>query len=221
MNGRDVFVSIVYFLAKGKEGLEIESNQVIKNWKKSVIGKKYNSVFAHRAQGYTHPLKTGIITLTKEGCNLIESFLNSLPLPNNNTSMIIFGEKNTHSFDKYIRNILKSANKEIKIVDTYVSGQIFDNLLDESPKNIPIKFLYKQDNGGFLNRIKRFKKEYNFQEKNSHNFHDRFIIIDEKGYIIGPSLKDAADKKPAILITLNNDDSKKLDQLFLMLWNEI
>ena len=118
-----------------------------------------------------------------------------------------------------MRSVFKKATKNVDIADTYVAGNIFDNLLDEIPKTIPTRLLYGSDIGGFISKSKRFAREYNFQTKESRQFHDRFLIVDGKGYIVGPSLKDAADKKPATLVVLSDLDSKKLSDLFSDLWS--
>ncbi len=217
MKGEEVFVAIVFFLAKGKKKIEIAVKNVQANWSKTLIGKSYNSGFAHRAQGHTDSCGNGKICLTDEGIECIESLIQSAPT--SRTGLIIFKSGSPYSFDKFLRSIFKKAKKNVDIVDTYVAGNIFDNLLDETSKAIPIQFLYGNDSGGFVSKSTRFAGEYNFQAKGSKQFHDRFIIVDGKGYIIGPSLKDAADKKPATLVILGDSDSKKLADLFLDLWN--
>lgn len=217
MSGNEIFVAIVFFLTQGKN-VEINIKEVIKNWSKTLLGKSFNSSFAHRAQGYINSCGRGKICLTNEGIAYIESLL--CQTPSVHTTLVIFKNKNTHSFDKFLRNIFKKASKGVEIADTYVSGVIFDNLLDEISNKIPIRFLYDKDTGGFVNRAKRFTKEFSFCIKKSNSFHDRFLIVDGKGYILGPSLKDAADKKPATLVILGKDDSKKLEDLFLNFWND-
>jgi hypothetical protein len=39
--------------------------------------------------------------------------------------------------------------------------------------------------------------------RSSADVHDRTIFIDERGWVIGQSIKDAARKKPTYLIELN------------------
>lgn len=216
MKGEEVFTAIVFFLAKGKKDAEIQIQNIKKNWSKTIIRKSYNSAFSNRAQGYVNPCGKGKICLTDEGIEYVDSL--SQEIPASLTKLIIFSKGSTHSFDKFLRKVFKKAKKNVDIADTYVTGNIFDNLLDEIPKMVPLRFLYGNDNGGFVSKSQRFAKEYTFQSKESKQFHDRFVIVDDKGYIIGPSLKDAADKKPATLVVLSSIDSKKLSDLFSDLW---
>ncbi len=216
MKGEEVFVAIVFFLANGKKNKEIETKNVKSKWSKTLIGKKYNPAFSNRAQGNLNPCSKGQMCLTSEGFDYIESLFQSVSLFS--TGLKVFTKGSSHSFDKFIRSVFKKATKNIDVADTYVSGAIFDNLLDEASKDVPIRFLYGNDVGGFISKSKRFAREYSFNAKQSSIFHDRFIVVDDKGYIMGPSLKDAADKKPATLVVLGSVDSKKLINLFLGLW---
>lgn len=217
MRGEDLFVAIVFFLVAGNKYIEIRIDEVQKGWSKSTLGKTYNSSFAYRAKGRVHSPSTGKICLTDEGIDYVESLLPD-SIPKTGSHLIVFEKGATHSFDKFIRSIFNSAVSSVDIVDTYVSGNLFDHLLDEIPATVPIQFLYMSDTGGFVTRSTRFSVEYNFQTKQSNKFHDRFLIIDGHGYIIGPSLKDAADKKPATVVVLSNQDSQKLTKLFSDLW---
>lgn len=216
MKGEEVFTVIVFFLAKGKKDVEIKLQDVKKNWSKTIIRKSYNSSFSNRAQGHVNPCDKGKICLTDEGIECVDSL--SQEIPTSSTKLIIFSKGSAHSFDKFLRKVFKKAKKNVDIADTYVTGNIFDNLLDEIPKVVPLRFLYGKDNGGFISKSQRFAKEYSFQSKESKQFHDRFVIVDNRGYIIGPSLKDAADKKPTTLVVLNSIDSKELSGLFFDLW---
>lgn len=218
MKGDEIFAAIVFFLAGGKKDVEILIGNVKKNWSKTLIGKTYNSGFAYRAQGFVDSRGKGTICLTGEGVEFVESL--GGVASTHATGLVVFAKGSTHSFDKFLRTLFKNSKKDVYVVDAYVSGNIFDNLLDEVSKTVPIKFLYGNDLGGFAAKSTRFAKEYSFIAKENKQFHDRFVIVDSIGYIIGPSLKDAADKKPATVVILNSPDSKKLVELFANLWNE-
>lgn len=218
MTGEQIFVAIAFFLSGGKREAEIEIKAIKDKWSKTLIGKSYNSGFANRAQGHIDPCGKGKICMTDEGIEYIKSLI--LEVPVSVTKLTIFKRGSAHSFDKFLREIFKSAKKGVDIADTFVAGNVFDTLLDEIPKVVPIRFLYGNDTGGFVSKSARFAKEYNFQNKVSQQFHDRFLIVDSRGFIIGPSLKNAADKKPATLVVLDDPDSKKLIDLYEELWNE-
>jgi hypothetical protein len=43
--------------------------------------------------------------------------------------------------------------------------------------------------------------------------HDRFVIVDNTGYVLGPSIKDAASNSPALIVELDNE--KRFVAVFL------
>lgn len=217
MCGEDVFVAITFFLSKGSCEVEVGISEIENNWSKSVIGKKYNSGYSARAKGRTHSLGSGQWVLTEEGVSYVQKLVGEIPAFE--TTLLIFKQGNAHSFDKSLRSILKKAVQSVDLADTYVVGALFDTLLDKIPSTVPIRFAYGNDKGDFVAHGARFAKQYNFVAKELKQFHDRFLIVDGKGYIVGPSLKDAADKKAATLVALNATDSKKLIDLFSDIWN--
>lgn len=219
MRGEDIFVAIAFFLAGGSGDVEVVVRAVESNWSKGLIGKKYNSAYPTRAKGRIHSTGPGRFTLTKEeGIPYIQGIIGEIPA--HVTTLVVYQAGNAHSFDKFLRGVLQKAAVNVDIADTYVAGGLFDTLLDEIPKTIPINFVYGNDVGGFVARAGRFAAQYKIQIKESKQFHDRFLIVDGKGYVIGPSLKDAADKKPATVVVLNSHDSKKLISLFDEIWKK-
>ncbi len=96
-------------------------------------------------------------------------------------------------------DIVKKAETKIILIDNYVDTDTL-NILCKRKDNVQIKiytsnksFLSKQD-------IKKFNSQYkNLTIKYLNNFHDRFLILDDKlCYHIGASLKDAGKKSFAI-----------------------
>lgn len=217
MSGDDVFVAIAFFITGGSLDMEFTSAQVKSHWLKSVIGKAYNGGFVTRAKGRIHSSSLGKFSLTEEGSTYVERLFGAVPSVG--TALVVFRKKQAHLFDKRLREILKGATSRVDIADTYVSSVLFDTLLENIPDQVPIRFAYGKDVGGFLSVAARFSKQYHFESRQTSDFHDRFIIVDDKGYLIGPSLKDAADRKPATLVTLSREDSTQLVELFKDIWN--
>ena len=103
---------------------------------------------------------------------------------------------NGQIFDAYafINDILKKANKTVLLIDNYIDDSIF-TLFSKYP-NISFT-IYTHTISKQLNLdYKTYQKQYNNIElKINKNFHDRFIIIDDKKlYHLGASLKDLGKK---------------------------
>ena len=65
----------------------------------------------------------------------------------------------------------------------------------------------------------RFSTEYSgFSVKRYERLQDRFINVDSIGYIVGLSIKDAAENNPALVVKLSSTDSVTLRKCFTKLW---
>ncbi len=99
---------------------------------------------------------------------------------------------NGEIFDAYvlINEIFKSAKESIVLIDNYIDETVLI-LFSKYPKTdftIITKTVSKQ----LRLDIKKYQAQYNnLQVKQSNNYHDRFLIVDNKeAYHLGASLKD-------------------------------
>ena len=127
-------------------------------------------------------------------------------------------ESNNHIFyegqiyDAYslFIDILSKARKEIIIIDNYAGKKLFDII-----KNINVNVKIYTENIDNISKEKYEKQYNNLEIINTHIFHDRFIIIDNKVlYHSGASFKDLGKKCFAITkIVDNNILEELLDKL--------
>jgi hypothetical protein len=135
--------------------------------------------------------------------------------------LIVVNRKATHTFDKYLRKIFAEARSEVLIADAWVDETIFDTVLDVIPKSIPIKLLYAQARGSFAARAARFSTQYSqFAFRRYKPLHDRFVTVDDAGYVLGPSIKDAASNSPALIVVLDSKGKRLLRSFFDELWKK-
>ena len=99
-------------------------------------------------------------------------------------------------FDAYvfISDLIKSAKKEIVLIDNYIDESIL--ILFSKNQNINVTIYTQTISKQFKLDIEKYNKQYNnLQVKITKKFHDRFIIIDDNEvYHIGASLKDLGNK---------------------------
>ena len=123
-------------------------------------------------------------------------------------------ESNNHIFyegqiyDSYslLIDILSKAKKEIIIIDNYAGKKLFDII-----KNINVKVKIYTENIDNISKEKYEKQYNNLEIINTHIFHDRFIIIDNKElYHSGASFKDLGKKCFAITKIEDNSILKEL-----------
>ena len=225
LSGQQIFLAIAAHCVSGDTSREVNITDVRRCWPKALVRKSYNSAYYSRAQqdGWVDPVRQGIFLVNDEGLQHltdISSLGKDVALPSNG-QLYIFEEKNTHSFDKFLRGILAKTKTRVFVADSWVDETIFDNVLDSIPKVVDTKLIYGQKRGTFDSRVVRFKKEYSkFVSKKYSDLHDRFLIIDDIGYVLGPSIKDAASNSPALVVGLSKKDSAVLTKFFQSLWTK-
>jgi hypothetical protein len=104
----------------------------------------------------------------------------------------IFYEGQIFDAHIFVSELINSAKKEIILIDNYIDESVLI-LFSESNANTTI--ITKE----ISNQLKLSLKKYNTQYKpikieTSNRFHDRFLIIDNKAYHFGASIKDLGKK---------------------------
>ena len=104
-----------------------------------------------------------------------------------------------------IEEIISKAEKSIILIDGYVDRKTLD-LLSRKKVGIPVEIHTSEKNCNLTEKeISDFRNQYGpLTIKPTDDFHDRFLILDNKKlYHIGASIKDAGKK--AFEISLNED----------------
>ncbi len=228
LSGHQKFLALAAHIAAGDVKYQVEKKVLVSSWLKSILGTPYNPVYYIRAQseGWVDPSsKPGFFKVTKEGLNHLADVHTGASKSFDPGSkalkegLVIFQKREAYSFDKYLRKLLATAKHRILIADSYVGNKIFETVLDAAPKSIPLHLIFNNNSELSSARAKRFQIGWQqFVMKRYKFLHDRFMIVDNAGYVIGPSLKDAAEKSPALIVALNSPDSKKLHAFFDTIW---
>ena len=145
-------------------------------------------------QGYainTHKITEHRLTNLENDMQFVKSKIENDELQINQG---IFYNGQIYDAYAFVNDLLKSAKSEVTLCDNYIDDTIF-TLFSKYPK---IKFtIYTHTISKSLKLdYEKYKKQYeNIELKETKEFHDRFLIIDEKQvYHIGASLKDLAQK---------------------------
>lgn len=107
----------------------------------------------------------------------------------------IFFEGQVFDAHKFVSDIIRSAKKEIVLVDNFVNDEVL-SLFVKRRENVKVIIYCKEITRGLLIDVKKFNAQYSPVEIQEFSLsHDRFIIIDKNDiYHFGASLKDL-DKK--------------------------
>jgi len=112
---------------------------------------------------------------------------------------------------KELRDIVKSAKYKIYVIDNYIDENILD-FFTMKESNVKLKFITKNITKAAQQMINSYTKQYrNLEIRTSDNYHDRFIIVDEKTfYHFGASLKDLGNKVFMFSEIEENENKKML-----------
>lgn len=187
---------------------------------------KYNPVCYDRAQraGWADPTGAkGKFRLTQAGVENLDALVPEIRSGEliRAGGLIIVNRKATHTFDKFLRTTLANAKSHVLVADSWVDGTIFDTILDVIPKDCIFKLIYARAVDRFDERAKRFSRQYaKFAHKRYKHLHDRFMVVDETAYVLGPSIKDAASNSPALVVVLGTKEKNSLQAFFGDLWSK-
>lgn len=90
----------------------------------------------------------------------------------------------------YISDLVRSAQQRIVLIDNYVDDRVL-SMLTKRVDGVSAT-IYTRYNGQFLTDLKKHNTQYPEIEfiQLPHRNHDRFLIIDDKVFLLGASLKD-------------------------------
>lgn len=226
MSGQEKLLALVVHTLNGKVEQPIKLSDVLPGWRKAALGSKYSSMFFLRAQekDWLNPAGHGVCALTSKGLAHLQSLLGApeaaqTKFHQSAGRLSIIERKGTFTADKLLTQRFTSAKKEILVADSYVSRDTLQVILDGTSDSVIIKVLYGNEAPEFVAAAAKWRSEFSKLEILRYkHLHDRFSIIDGKGFILGPSIKDAAMNHPALLVELAGEESNLLLNFFKGLW---
>ena len=99
-------------------------------------------------------------------------------------------------FDAYVfaANLVRSAESSIILIDNYIDDTVL-TIIDKRNKDVEAIIYTKELNRQFSLDLKKHNEQYMPIEVRTFNkAHDRFLLIDDKVYHLGASLKDLGKK---------------------------
>ncbi len=100
-------------------------------------------------------------------------------------------------FDAYVlmSSLIKEAKKSVVLIDNYIDETTLVHLSHKAPKDVSISILTKVISKGLKLDLEKHNEQYaTIEVKQLKYAHDRFLLIDEKIYHLGASLKDLGKK---------------------------
>jgi hypothetical protein len=101
-----------------------------------------------------------------------------------------------------LSTIVADAVKEVLIVDAYLDETIFNLYVDKIIPSVKVRILSNKIGSNVEAVARMFASGRSLELSSSTAIHDRLLFVDDRGWVIGQSIKDAARTKPTYLIEL-------------------
>ena len=118
-----------------------------------------------------------------------------------------YGPGAQYDFYRSLKTLIQSAEREIFLIDPYLDRDAFDLYLGELDPAISARVLTYKYAESLKSVVKILATKHEGVEvRKSEALHDRIFFVDgEQCWIIGQSIKDAADKSPTYLAPLPSE----------------
>jgi hypothetical protein len=112
----------------------------------------------------------------------------------------VFEPGQEYEFYIAVKTILGMASKEIFVVDPYLSPELFEVYAGAIPRTVSFRLLSNNIPANALQLAQKYSSGGNLKLRNSNGIHDRVLFADNRVWLCGQSLKDAAKKKPTYIV---------------------
>ena len=123
-----------------------------------------------------------------------------------------------YAFYRDLSSIVATATKEIFIVDAYLDEKIFNLYVDKVPAGAAVRILSNKIGSNVHTIATMYSKNRPLELRSSAESHDRVIFIDQRCWVAGQSIKDAAQRKPTYLVELNEPSLGALRDAHNRIW---
>ena len=129
-----------------------------------------------------------------------------------NKDQKIYNSGQQYNVYKDLKKLVLKAKKEVFIIDAYPDPSLFDLYIDVISPKVFVKILTKNPPNSFKIIAQMLAQQRKLEVVDSRYIHDRYVIIDDECWMIGSSIKDAAKKKPTILVKI--EGSKTIIKIY-------
>jgi hypothetical protein len=108
-----------------------------------------------------------------------------------------------YAFYRDLSSLIQEATQDVLFVDAYLDEKVFDLYVSKVSRGVKVRILSNNIAPKVVTVARMYARASPLELRSSANIHDRAIFLDQRGWITGQSIKDAAKKKPTYLIELD------------------
>jgi hypothetical protein len=122
-----------------------------------------------------------------------------------------------YAFYRDVKIIVGFAAKQLFAIDNYLDTQLFDVYMENVDPSVVIRVLTNKVGSPLELVAKKFAKRGGFELRVSQDAHDRVLFADDRCWVIGQSIKDAAVKKPTYIV--EHSGSNTMRTIYEAIWS--
>jgi hypothetical protein len=108
-----------------------------------------------------------------------------------------------YRFYRDLKTIVGFAAAELFITDNYLDTQLFDVYMENVASSVSVRVMTETVSTTLRLVADKFAKRGSFELRSSKHSHDRVVFADDRCWVIGQSIKDAAKKKPTYIVEMD------------------
>jgi hypothetical protein len=105
-------------------------------------------------------------------------------------------------FYRDLSAIIEGARSQVMIVDAYLNEGVFNLYVEKVAAGVRVRILSNRIGPNVETVARMYASSGALELRSSTDIHDRVLLVDDRAWVIGQSLKDAAKTKPTYLIEL-------------------
>ena len=130
----------------------------------------------------------------------------------------VYAPGEEYDFYRDLSSLIQTATGEVFIVDAYLDEQVFNLYVGKVPPKVTVRILSNKIGSNVATVAGMYAKSRPLALRLSSDIHDRAVFVDQHGWVIGQSLKDAARKKPTFIIELDEPSLTQLRDAHNRIW---
>jgi hypothetical protein len=123
-----------------------------------------------------------------------------------------------YAFYRDLSSLIQTATKDVLIVDAYLDEEVFNLYVGKVPDGAAVHILTNKIGANVETVARMYAKIRPLELRSSADIHDRALFVDQHGWVIGQSIKDAAKKKPTYIIELDEPSLTASRKAYSRIW---
>ena len=106
----------------------------------------------------------------------------------------VYNPGDEYDFYRDLSSLVEAVTNEILIVDAYLAEDVFNLYVSKVPDSATVRILSEKLGPNVEVVAGKYAKSRQLKLRSSNRIHDRMLFLDQRGWVIGQSIKDAAKK---------------------------